>query len=91
MYFSSLMIRVVFFIVLAAVATCFGQGPAAADMTIDAATRSAVIADLATDLRANYVFAEVASKTAGMLEKNRADGKYDTITSGKAFAGAVFA
>lgn len=92
MYFSSLMIKVVLFIVLVVVAACFGQGPAAgADMQIDSATRNAVIAELREDLKANYVFPEVAEKTAGMLEKNRADGKYDAITSGKAFAEALTA
>lgn len=92
MYFTSLIVRAVLLIVLAIVSTCLGQGPAAAaDMPIDAATRNAVIAKLREDLKANYVFPDVAAKTADMLEKNRAGGKYDKAETGTAFAEALTA
>lgn len=90
MYLSSLVIRVALVIVLAVVTTCFGQGPASmADMPVDAATRNAVIAKLTEDLKANYVFPDVAAKTAEMLEKNRASGKYDKLATGREFAEAL--
>ncbi|HSD16375.1 MAG TPA: S41 family peptidase [Thermomonas sp.] len=52
----------------------------------DAATRKAVIAELSSQLKANYVFPEVADKLAVALAAKEASGAYAQATDSKAFA-----
>ena len=62
------------------------QGPNAADMTIDAATRTSVIDNLIKELNDAYVFPEVAKKMETDLRARLSAKEYDAITSGRAFA-----
>lgn len=63
-----------------------GGRPEPKDIPIDAATRSAVIAEAAKDLDENYVIPEVAKKMAAMLREKEKTKAYDKIESAKAFA-----
>lgn len=63
-----------------------GARPEPKDMTIDAATRSAVIEEAAKDLDENYVFPDVAKKMSALLRQKRDQKSYDSLTSAKAFA-----
>lgn len=62
------------------------QGPTPPDMTIDAATRSAVIDNLMKELNDGYVFAETAKKMETTVREKLAAKEYDNITSARAFA-----
>jgi retinol-binding protein 3 len=56
------------------------------DMTIDAATRAAVIENLIKELNNAYVFAETAKKMELNLRDRIKNKEYDAMTSAKAFA-----
>src|SRR5205085_4904803 len=61
------------------------QGPPP-DMTIDAATRAAVIDSAIKNLNEAYVFPEVAKKMEQALRERVANKEYDSVTSARAFA-----
>jgi retinol-binding protein 3 len=61
------------------------QGPQP-DMTIDAATRAAVIGSIIKNLNQAYVFPEVAGKMEQSLRERVAAKEYDSVTSAKALA-----
>ena len=63
------------------------QGPK--PVPADAATRKAVIAELSSQLKANYVFPDVADKLATALAAKEASGGYAQATDSKAFADAL--
>ena len=63
------------------------QGPK--PVPADAATRKAVIAELSSQLRANYVFPDVADKVATALAAKEAAGGYAQAKDSKAFAEAL--
>jgi hypothetical protein len=69
------------------------QGPqgSQADMTIDAATRAAIIASAIKNLNEAYVFPEVAKKMEQALRERVANKEYDNITSAMALAGRLTA
>ncbi len=56
------------------------------DMTIDSATRTAVIDSLISELNNDYVFAETAKKMETDLRARQTSKDYDSITSARAFA-----
>src|SRR6202008_4087796 len=56
------------------------------DMTIDEATRIAVIENLIKELNDGYIFAETAKKIEVDLRGRLGSKEYDAITSAKAFA-----
>ena len=60
------------------------QGPK--PVPTDAATRKAVIAELSSQLKANYVFPEVAETLAAALATKEASGGYAQAKDSKAFA-----
>src|SRR5688500_9009940 len=62
------------------------QAPAGADITIDAATRTAVIDSLIKQLNDAYVFPETAKKMEADLRARISSKEYDSVTSGRAFA-----
>ena len=63
------------------------QGPK--PVPADAATRKAVIAELSSQLKANYVFPDVADKLATALAAKEAAGGYAQAKDSKAFAEAL--
>lgn len=63
------------------------QGPK--PVPADAATRKAVIAELSSQLKANYVFPDVADKVATALAAKEAAGGYAQAKDSKAFAEAL--
>jgi hypothetical protein len=66
------------------------QPPAnAPDMTIDAATRSAVINELFKRLNDAYIFPEIAKKMEADIRSRQKNNEYDSITSARAFAAKV--
>ena len=67
-------------------ATAAQQGPPPPDMTIDAATRSAVIDSLIAQLNDAYVFPEVAKKMESDLRSRLSNKEYDSLTSARGFA-----
>src|SRR5919202_958358 len=81
------------FILMIAATVClprvgFAQGPQGAqpDMTIDAATRTAVIDSAIKHLNQSYVFPEVAKKMEQSLRERVANKEYDSVTSARGFA-----
>ena len=62
------------------------QGPPPPDMTIDAATRSAVIDSLIKELNDSYVFPEIAKKMEADLRSRQSSKEYDSVTSARGFA-----
>ena len=56
------------------------------DMTIDAATRTAVIDNLVKELNENYIFPETARNMETDLRSKLSAKQYDSITSAQAFA-----
>src|SRR5215212_120355 len=65
----------------------FAQGPGnQPDMTIDAATRSAVIEGALKNLNDYYVFPETAKKMEQAIKDRAQKKEYDQITSAKALA-----
>ena len=69
------------------VAVSAQQGPPQQqDMTIDAATRSAVIDGIVKGLNDSYVFPETAKKMEADLRTRQTNKEYDSVTSAKAFA-----
>src|SRR5215813_13003149 len=58
-----------------------GQQEPQPDMTIDAATRSAVIDNAIKSLNEAYVFPEVAKKMEQALRERIANKEYDSLTS----------
>jgi hypothetical protein len=63
------------------------QGPK--PVPTDTATRKAVIAELSSQLRANYVFPDVADTLTTALAAKEAGGAYAKATDSKAFADAL--
>jgi len=57
-----------------------------ADMTIDAATRTQVIADTLKNLREAYVYPEVATRMEQAIRERVAKKEYEGITSGRQLA-----
>lgn len=79
---------------LLALALCLATAAAAAQhrpdkVPVDAATRKAVIAELSTQLKANYVFPDVAAQVATALAAKDASGGYAQATDSEAFADAL--
>lgn len=69
-----------------AVSAQFGApSPDQPDLTIDAATRASVVESLAKNVEERYVFPEVGKKVARSLRERSKKGRYDGITSAKAF------
>lgn len=63
------------------------QGPPPGpDMTIDAAVRRALLAGVSQELKAFYVFPDVAARMADAVEHRHERGEYDSVTSAKTFA-----
>ncbi|MEO7540006.1 MAG: S41 family peptidase [Pyrinomonadaceae bacterium] len=62
------------------------QQPMQPDMNIDAATRTAVIDTLISELKDGYVFAETAKKMEDDLRGRIENNEYDSVTSARAFA-----
>ena len=60
--------------------------PEQPDMTIDAATRAAVIEGVLKNLREAYVYPEVAQKMEGAVRERMAKKEYEAITSAKELA-----
>jgi hypothetical protein len=65
------------------------SGPEAASSPFDAQAADSVIAKLADELEANFVFPDVATRYAAMLREKRASGAYRQFASAEAFAEAV--
>lgn len=64
-----------------------GQIPSTGpDLTIDAASRSAVIDSLLKELNDEYVFPETAKKMEADIRSRQKNNEYDNVTSAKAFA-----
>ena len=64
----------------------FAKGsPDQPDMTVDAATRAAVVDSLARSVEQFYVFPDLAKKIGKTLRERSKKGRYDGITSAKAF------
>lgn len=82
--------KVLCFIVTAFVAGCisaFGQQPSdQPDMTVDPATRGAVIEGTLKRLNDNYVFPEVAKKMEQAIRERVQKKEYDQVTSAKQLA-----
>lgn len=57
--------------------------------TLDAPTRAALIAAIQEKLRAAYVFPEVGEALARALDARLAEGGYDALTGGAAFAASL--
>lgn len=79
---------------LLALALCVASATAAAQhrpekVPVDAATRKAVIAELSSQLKANYVFPDVATQVADALATKEASGGYAQATDSDAFADAL--
>ena len=77
-----------------ALALCLASAAAAAQhrpdkVPVDAATRKAVIAELSAQLKANYVFPDVAEQVADALAKKEAGGGYAQATDSEVFAFAL--
>jgi hypothetical protein len=72
---------------LAAIAQ--GPPPEQPDMTIDAATRKAVVDTLAERIERLYVFPDKARETARALRKRLAAREYDRITSARELADSL--
>jgi len=62
------------------------QQPVGPDLTIDAATRSAVIDALLKQLNEAYVFPETAKKMETDIRSRQKNNEYETVTSSRAFA-----
>ena len=62
------------------------QAPDQRDLTIDAATRTAVIESLLKQLNENYVFPDTARKMQADIRGRLANNEYDSVTSGQKFA-----
>jgi retinol-binding protein 3 len=60
--------------------------PPVKDMSIDAATKNAVIKSLNQEMQKKYVFLHVAKKVETMLQKRQKNGDYEKINSAEAFA-----
>src|SRR5262245_56089968 len=76
----------------AAVALTLAPAPAqppAADRTIDAAERKAVIDGVLEKVEANYVFPEVGKKMVEAVRARVEKKEYDGITSAKELAGTL--
>lgn len=56
------------------------------DITIDAATRRAVVDSLASKIEARYVFPEVGKQVAKTLRERVRKGRYESVTSAIAFS-----
>ena len=70
----------------------YGQQPQAPpDMTIDAATRNAVIDVLLKELNDSYVFAETAKKMESDIRGRISAKEYDNVTSAREFASKLTA
>lgn len=76
-------------LLLPALCLALAAQPAPPATPITAAQRKAVVATLAKELQARYVFPEVAAKTVQALGAKVAAGGYDTATSTTAFAAAL--
>jgi hypothetical protein len=63
-----------------------GQQPMQSDMSIDAATRTAVIENLIKEINDNYVFAETGKKVEADMRNRMKNKGYDEITSARKFA-----
>jgi hypothetical protein len=65
-----------------------GSGPSAAPVavTLDASLRAAVIAALAREVQARYVFPDVAARIAREVTTRQANGEYDAISDPAAFS-----
>jgi hypothetical protein len=79
---------------LLALALCVASATAAAQhrpgkVPVDAATRKAVIVELSSQLKANYVFPDVAAQVATALAAKEASGGYTQATDSEAFADAL--
>lgn len=75
-----------------AMATCvvaLGLAVSAWSAPLDSAARSAVIGALATQIKANYVFPDVAEHTAAALREKAAQGGYDKAASADDMAVAL--
>ena len=62
------------------------QGPPGPDLTIDSATRTAVIDLMLKELNETYVFPETAKKMEADMRSRLAANEYDSVTSARAFA-----
>jgi hypothetical protein len=79
---------------LLALSLCLATAAATAQhrpdkVPVDAATRKAVIAELSTTLKANYVFPDVAAQVASALAAKDASGGYAQAADSEAFADAL--
>jgi hypothetical protein len=61
------------------------------DLTIDAATRAAVIDSLARNIEERYIFPDVGRKVAKTLRERSKKGRYEGIASAKAFSDTLTA
>jgi retinol-binding protein 3 len=72
------------FFLLAACWCTFAQSPMGSQ-TIDAAQRKQAVDDLCKLMKENYVFPDVAARTAEFIQKQLASGAYDRDTAAVAF------
>lgn len=63
--------------------------PPVRDMSIDTATKNAVIKNLSQEMQKKYVFLDVAKKVEAMLQKRQKNGDYEKITSAEVFASTL--
>src|SRR5690349_1999404 len=62
------------------------QPPPGPDLTIDSATRTAVIDVMLKELNETYVFPDTAKKMEADIRARLAANEYDSVTSARAFA-----
>jgi C-terminal processing protease CtpA/Prc len=85
----ALVARVIVFFIIALFLLRFitsAQQPMQPDMTIDTATRTAVIDNLLRELNEGYVFADTAKKMEADIRQRINNKEYDSATSAQAFA-----
>ena len=83
-FFSLLLLATIVYVpVQEAAAQVPSSGP---DLTVDAATRSAVIDSLLKQLNDEYIFPDTAKKMEADIRSRQKDNEYDSVTSSRAFA-----
>jgi hypothetical protein len=85
----SIILLVLTFGMLSRVTTAQGPGGDQPDLTVDAATRNAVIDRLIKLLNEDYIFPETAAKMEAALRDHQQKKDYDKLTNATSFAGAL--
>jgi C-terminal processing protease CtpA/Prc len=87
-YWRSITLLVLIF-GMSRVTTAQGPGGDQPDLTVDAATRNAVIDRLIKLLNEDYIFPETAAKMEAALRDHQQKKDYDKLTNATSFAGAL--